>query len=252
MAEPDVPQAAASARAPLPLPRGFPERFPVRDDGRRPRRYRAVALMLRIALRGLLGRRLVIEGTAGVPDGGPLYIAANHLSNVDPMLLGAFTPGTNFAMAKRELYVNRLMSWIWAGCNTFPVDRGAADRRSLRTALDIVGRGGRLILWVEGTRAVSPGMRRAEPGIGFLLRRAPAPVVPVAVWGSEAVLAKGRRLPRRAAIHVRYGDAFTPDTSGRDNQAIADQVGRRIAEMLPAEYRGAYGTAPGGPLSSTG
>lgn len=235
-----------SLRRPAPLPRGFPRRFPVRDDDRRPLRYRVVSLTSRLAARALLGRRLHIEGAENVPERGPLLIACNHLSNLDPFLIGGFTPGTNYAMAKRELYANPLLAWLWAGCNCFPVDRGAADRWALRTALAILERGGHLVIWVEGTRAAKPGMKRAEAGVGFLLRRSRAPVLPVALWGTEVVLPRGRRLPRRADVTLRFGtpERIDVDALG-DNQAVADAVARRIAALLPPQYRGFYADAVG-------
>ena len=229
---------------------GFPRHFPVRSDDRRPWRYRLVAGFWRLVLGGYYGRRLRWEGLENVPAGpGPLIVACNHLSNLDPLLMGGFFPRTLFAMAKKELFPNRLMAWIWAGCNTFPVDRGTADRWALRTAIDVLRGGGRLLFFVEGTRATSPGMKRAEPGAGFLLRRAGAPgappvaVLPVAISGTERALVKGRLLPRRVPLRLRVGPAFTPEVGeggARDDQAVADQVAARIAALLPPEYRGHY------------
>jgi 1-acyl-sn-glycerol-3-phosphate acyltransferase len=212
-------------------------------------RYRVTALSCRVVLRLIFGRRLRIEGLEKVPSGGPLLIASNHLSNLDPALMGGFTPGTNFALAKRELYRNRVLSWLWAGCNCIPVDRGAADRWALRTALQVLEKDGRLIVWVEGTRALVPGMKRAEPGVGFLVRRTEARILPVAVWGTELALVKGRRRPRRVPITLRYGPAVSIDLEGaarRDNQAAADAVAALIAALLPAEYRGVYASSPPG------
>lgn len=234
----------AGGGAPAPLPRGFPHRFPVRDDGRRPLRYRLVAGLVRAALRLWYGRRLRITGLENVPgtERGAFIIATNHLSNLDPMVLGGFTPGANYAMAKKELFRPALMAWVWAGCNTFPVDRGTADRWALRTALDVLGRGGRLMVWVEGTRALRPGMKRAEPGVGFLLRRTRVPVLPVAITGTEAALVRGRlRLPRRVPILVHFGRLQEVDIGGlRDNQLVADRVAELVARELPPAYRGVY------------
>ncbi len=230
--------------------RGFPDRFPVRGYDSRPLRYRVVAGLGRLCVRLLFGRRrLRFEGMEQIPAGpGPLILASNHLSNLDPVIYGAFFPRPLFAMAKRELFPNRLLTWIWAGCNTFPVDRGTADRWALRTAVEVLQRGGRLLIFVEGTRAVAPGMKRAEPGVGFLIRRAsagdgpPVRVLPAAVWGTEEALVKGRRLPRRVPLHVRYGPVFTPTLAAgaRDDQALADQVAVQVAALLPPEYRGYY------------
>jgi 1-acyl-sn-glycerol-3-phosphate acyltransferase len=246
-AEQDRDPAAAGpdVRRAQPPPDGFPRHFPVRDDGRRSLRYHVVANGARIGARLLLGRKLHVEGLENLPEKGPLIIAGNHLSALDTILIGGNTPGANYAMAKRELFHPRAIAWMWGGCNVFPVDRHTADRWALRTSIEVLQRAGRLILWVEGTRADAPEMQRCEPGVGFLLRKVPCDVVPVAVWGSERVMVKGRRLPRRVPVTLRFGRPFTPDLSGvrRDHQAVADQVGAHIAALLPPEYRGVYAQA---------
>jgi 1-acyl-sn-glycerol-3-phosphate acyltransferase len=236
---------------------GFPSRFPVRNDDRRPLRYRLVAGFARLIffLRYTGRPPLHFEGVENIPragglgaEGTGLVVASNHLSNLDPIIFGAFFPRTLFAMAKRELFPNKLLAWMWAGCNTFPVERGTADRWALRTAVDVLRRGGRLVLFVEGTRATSPGMKRAEPGVGFLIRRASlaggrVAVLPCALWGTERSLIKGRFLPRRVPMHIRYGQPFVVDVgrgTARDDQAVADEVAARVAALLPPEYRGVY------------
>ena len=218
--------------------------FPVRNDGRRAVRYRLVSAASRGVLRGWLGGHLHVDAMAGIPEKGPLIVAANHLSNVDPFLFGGFGPGAMFAMAKRELFGVKPVSWVLLGCNVFPVDREGADRAAVATALRLVSGGGRLLVFVEGTRAHKPGMGRAEPGVGFLVRRTGAPVLPVGIWGTERVLGRAQRLPRRAEVNVRVGEPLLPTITGRGraaDQAVADSVGRAIAELLPARYRGVYG-----------
>jgi 1-acyl-sn-glycerol-3-phosphate acyltransferase len=224
------------------LPRGFPRPWPVRGDGGRPVRYVVMQNLSRLTARGYFRGRLHVEGIENVPrEGGPLIIAANHLSNLDPMIIGAYSRGANCAMAKVELYRHPLAAWMLGGSNCFPVDRGAADRWALRTALSMLEHGGRLMLWVEGTRGSKAAMRRAEPGVGFLLRRRPAAVLPVAVTGTHLAMERGRKLPRRVPISIRFGTPVTLDLSGaRDNQLVADRVGALIAALLPEEYRGVY------------
>jgi 1-acyl-sn-glycerol-3-phosphate acyltransferase len=223
---------------------GFPERFPVRDDGTRSWRYKAVSLTCRASLRGFFGRGLQVEDMSKVPPHGPLLIVCNHLSNIDPWIFGGFGPGVLYCLSKRELFNNPVIAWILAGCNCFPIDRGAADRRALRTALDILSKRGRLLIFLEGTRSSTPGMRRAEAGVGFLARRSGASILPVGVWGTEAALPRGRKLPKRVPIRLSIGPAFTlPERvpgERRDDQAVADLIGSRIAELLPPAYRGVY------------
>lgn len=223
---------------------GFPERFPVRDDGKRSWRYRAVSLTCRATLRGFFGRGLQLDAMSAFPADGPLLVVCNHLSNIDPWIFGGFGPGVLYCMSKRELFNNRAIAWILAGCNCFPIDRGAADRRALRTSLDILSRRGRLLIFLEGTRSATPGMRRAEAGVGFLARRSGATILPVGVWGTEAALPRGRKFPKRVPIRLAIGPTFTlPERvpgERRDDQAVADLIGSRIAELLPPAYRGVY------------
>ena len=223
---------------------GFPEHFPVRGDGKRSLRYHVVSLVCRTVLRGFLGSDLHLDSPKKVPEVGPLLVVSNHLSNIDPFLFGGWFPGALYCITKRELFSNPISSWIMGGCNCFPVDRGTPDRQAVRTALDALSREGRLLIFLEGTRSATPGMRRAEAGVGFLARRSVAAILPVAIWGTEAALGRGSRLPKRVPVHMRYGPVFKlPERAPgerRDDQAIADLIGTRIAALLPPEYRGVY------------
>jgi 1-acyl-sn-glycerol-3-phosphate acyltransferase len=160
------------------------------------------------------------------------------------MMLGGYFPRTLFAMAKREMFFARPVAWFLAGINCIPVERGAADRRALTRALDVLRRGGRLLIFVEGTRSRDGTMHRAETGIAFLARRSGAPVLPVAI--SHPGPGEAARGARRGGgeILMRYGPPFTIDASGsHDDRAVADEIGERIAALLPAERRGVYGAA---------
>jgi 1-acyl-sn-glycerol-3-phosphate acyltransferase len=221
--------------------KGFPDKFPVRDDDRRPLRYRTASLLARLYLRLLSRRRLRIVGESNIPQDGPLLVACNHTSNLDPMVIGGFFPRTLFAMAKRELYFARPAAWFLAGCNCIPVDRGAADRRAVTRALDVLRRRGRLLIFVEGTRSRDGSMQRAEAGIGFLARRSGATVLPVAVSTTDTSEARGRGLLSRREVVLCYGAPFDMELAGRrDDAAIADEIAERIAAMLPAARRGVY------------
>jgi 1-acyl-sn-glycerol-3-phosphate acyltransferase len=224
--------------------RGFPDRFPVSGYQRKSLRYRAVSLLSRAFFRVVFGRALRIENAERLEGCRRTVLVSNHLSNLDPFIFGGFCKPAMFCMAKRELFRPRLVAWLLAGCNCFPIDRGAADRRALRTALDVLEHDGRLLIFLEGTRAALPGMKRAEAGVGFLVRRSRATVLPVAVWGTEQSLARGRRIPRRVPVRVRYGEPVSwgalVDPRRRDDQAVADAIGERIAALLPEAYRGVY------------
>lgn len=224
--------------------KGFPKKFPVRDVDSPPMRYSIAVSLSRLYLRLLRGRRLRIEGSVNVPAEGPLLVACNHTSNLDPMILGGYFPRTLFAMAKREMFFARPVAWFLAGINCIPVERGAPDRRAVTRALEVLRLRGRLLIFVEGTRSRDGTMHRPEVGIAFLARRSGARVLPVAICHTGGIGTAPPGRGRGGEIVVRYGTPFTIDgTGGRDDRAVADEIGERIAALLPAERRGVYGAA---------
>jgi 1-acyl-sn-glycerol-3-phosphate acyltransferase len=213
-----------------------------------------VSASSRVVLRAWFRQHLRFENLAQVPMEGPLLVVCNHISNVDPFLFGGYMPGTMYCMAKRELFRIPPVAWVLGGCNCFPVDRGAPDRWALRTSLDVLRRGGRLLIFIEGTRSHRPGMQRAEPGVGFLARLSGAPVLPVAVHGTETAL-HHVGVGKASDVTVRFGETFSPQPSvrgKRDDRAVADAIAQRIAALLPAEYRGVYAEVVEAPVTSDG
>jgi len=218
--------------------------FPVRSDGGKAIRYRVVSSAVRSVLRLWMGKDLDLGNLHGAPTDTPVVVVANHLSNLDPLLFGAFFPHTLFAMAKVELMSNRVIRWILTGCNVFPVNRSRADRKALKTALQVLSGPHRLLLFVEGTRAPKPGMQRAEPGVGYFVRKSGAAILPVGVWGSEQAWPPHSMKLRRRNIHMRVGDVVpASELIAEDDQATADAIARCIAELLPDKYRGEYASS---------
>ncbi|MHB8395341.1 MAG: lysophospholipid acyltransferase family protein [Candidatus Dormibacteria bacterium] len=188
-------------------------------------------MLLRVCARGGLD----VEGLERVPATGPLLVCSNHLSNFDPLVLGAVFPRVMHAMAKAELFDHRLLRLYLERCNCFPVRRHEPDRAALRAASIVLNSGGALVLFPEGHRSAGQGMLEFEPGVGYLARRTGATVVPCGIWGTERVLRAGGVVPHRAPIHLRVGSPWVP--AGRDPVAITKEIERRVAEMLPERYR---------------
>ncbi len=200
---------------------------------------RATQASLRWGLRRLAGRHLLLDGLERVPAAGPLLVCSNHHSYLDPLLVGAFFPRDLHAMAKAELYRNPLLRALLVQCHCIPVRRGTGDRQALRGALAVLGRGGAVLLFPEGTRGHGQGLLPGTGGVGFLARRSGAAVLPCAVWGTERSLPRGGRMPRRGPIRLRFGDPFVPRAHSRPD--IAEEVMRAIAALLPLRYRGRFG-----------
>ncbi len=207
----------------------------IRPDGSRTLTLRLTQAGLKVLVRVCAKGGVDSQGVERVPADGPLLVCSNHLSNFDPLLLGAVFPRVMHAMAKAELFEHRLLRIYLERCNCFPVHRHRPDRAALRAARLVLESGGALVLFPEGHRSDGRGLLPFEPGVGYLAIRTGATVIPCAIWGTEKMLAAGRLLPRRAEIHFRVGAPWTPDA--RDPVEITGEIQRRVAELLPKAYR---------------
>ena len=186
-----------------------------------------------------------VKGRKNIPRRGPLILASNHLNLADPPILTSLIPRRVVWMAKQELFdvpVLGLLFYRSVGC--IPVRRFEADLRALRRSQQALRRGYILGMFPEGTRGGRRGLKPGEPGTALLALRTGAPVLPVAIWGTEGV-----KLPaalfRRTHAHVVFGEPFYLSKSKRPTREQVtegtDQIMRRIAALLPLEYRGVYG-----------
>lgn len=122
--------------------------------------------------------------------------------------------------------------------------RGEVDRRALRRCLSILSSGGILGMSPEGTRSKTGALQRAKPGVAYFVQKTGAPLLPVAVWGTEMMLS-GWKPFHRQEVHISIGEPFDLSTPGeklrgKDLQTLADQIMLRIARLLPKKYWGAY------------
>lgn len=183
-----------------------------------------------------------VEGREHVPREGPLLVVANHLNNADPFLLCVAVPRPLAFMAKIELFHNRLLAAILRYFKNFPVDRGAADRQAVRQALTLLDSGHAVGMFPEGTRSRQASLARGLPGVGLLIARSGATVLPVAITGTEHF---GRPWSKpRITIRIGPPVIVRPNEAGqRDHQGMVDTVMGEIAKLLPAAYQGVYGDA---------
>jgi 1-acyl-sn-glycerol-3-phosphate acyltransferase len=179
-------------------------------------------------------------GRENVPAKGPYIIASNHLNWVDVPLIPAYIKPKVVYMAKEELFYGR-SGWLVRFFGAFPVKRGEADRQSLRAADTQLKAGKVIVIFPEGTRSRTHRMAKGHIGLAMIALRSGVPVIPVAIAGSEKTLKAFR--PR---ITITYGEPMMLTAKGDkitrgDLDAATDAVMRRIASMLPPQYRGVYG-----------
>ncbi|MGI8552365.1 MAG: lysophospholipid acyltransferase family protein [Dehalococcoidia bacterium] len=184
-----------------------------------------------------------VSGAERVPASGPLIVVSNHLNNADPPLLGASVPRRIHFMAKHELFAVPVGGFFIQLFGAFPVRRFEADLKALRAAQRLLADGEVIGMFPEGHRSQGAGMIRAHPGTALLALRSGAPVLPVAITGSELI--RGPRvLLQRPRISVTIGEPFLLKADGRlTSERVAsasEEIMIHIAAMLPIRYRGVY------------
>ncbi|MGH7306426.1 MAG: (d)CMP kinase, partial [Candidatus Rokuibacteriota bacterium] len=164
--------------------------------------------------------RLEATGVENIPARGPVLLASNHSSVLDPPFIGVASDRQLTYLAKAELFKIPLFGALIHGLNARPVRREGADAGALRTAKRVLEEGGALLVFPEGTRGDEGVIRPAKPGAGLLAVSSGAAVVPVYVRGSGRAWPKGRRLPRSAKVTVTFGKPLKFDAArGTDRRA---------------------------------
>ena len=180
--------------------------------------------------------RLEVQGASNVPLEGGVIIAPNHLSVLDPPLMGCACPRELRYLAKAELFRNRLFARFICRLGAFPVERGTADVGAIKTALQFLKDGRAVIIFIEGTRGTGEHLLPPTPGVTLLARQSGAPVVPTAIVGSEQAWPKGSKLPRRAQVKVAFGEPvrYQEVFGGRTDRAARDAFSELIMERIEA------------------
>jgi 1-acyl-sn-glycerol-3-phosphate acyltransferase len=214
---------------------------------------RGVNLALYLFVRGLFQpvfhvyfrmRRLGMEH---VPTSGPVIFAANHRSFLDPFVIGTLTRRPVYYVAKKELFGHPVVGWLLSRLGAFPIDRGAGDQQAMETALRILERGDCVVIFPEGTRTRPGPLGQPRRGVGRLALQTGAPVVPVAVLGTEAIRRGWRIRPHRVTLRCGRPVSFprvenpTPAEAAAATERIWipvvlqwDWLGGKMPERVPA------------------
>jgi 1-acyl-sn-glycerol-3-phosphate acyltransferase len=212
--------------------------------------YRPIALVLK-ALIKVMGWRFLITGQSRIPAAGPAVLACNHISYVDPVMIGlaADRQGRLIRfLAKIELFEMPIWGRMMRQMRHIPVDRhGAGGGSAFEHAVDRLRSGHLVGVWPEATISTSFVPAEGKTGAARMAMAAGVPLIPVALWGGQRIHTKNRpRTMRRGVVlAVRVGEpvAYDPD---EDPRAVTDRLMAAISELV-SQAAATYPQRPDGP-----
>ena len=180
--------------------------------------------------------RLRIYGRENLIEEGPAILASNHASYLDPPLVGVSCRKDIYYLARKSLFEKPVFGPLIAQLNTVPIDRDRGDVAAVRAILHLLKAGKRVVVFPEGTRSSDGNLQPARAGVGLIIAKSLAPVVPIRIFGSHAALPRSGGI-RFIPITVVVGKPlfFTKQDLGTDErsayQALSDRVMSAIAAL---------------------
>jgi len=201
--------------------------------------YAVVCFIVRTGF-AVAGIRLRTEGRENVPAGKACIFMANHVSNLDPPALIPRIPGRTAAFTKRSVYKLPLFGYCLKLGEFIPVDRqgnAATAEKSVGAAKRILGKGLHITTFVEGTRSKNGRLLPFKKGPFYLAMETGAPCIPVSIYGTETLMAKGSFAIKPGTAHIVFHPPLNPsDFAGREE--LMQAVRASIASGLPEWMRG--------------
>lgn len=181
--------------------------------------------------------RLKIHGAEHIPPPGGFLIASNHESFLDPPLIGVSFPYPIHYFARNTLFDNRILGFLLPRVNVLPIVQDRPDIRGIRNAIRTIEAGQPLVVFPEGARSYDGNLQPGQPGVGLLVAKAGAPVLPVRIRGAHAAWPRGSNRIRPRPVSITIGrliehPAPARGTRGQDAyQSLSDQIMAAIAAL---------------------
>ncbi len=179
--------------------------------------------------------RYTVEGAENVPSSGGVIIASNHLSYIDPPLIGIALKRRPLFVAKGSLFDNPLIGWF-VRLYSLPIDRDNPKPSTLKEAVRALRSGRVLVIFPEGTRSSDGSIGEGKRGVGLLAALGRVPVVPTLVEGTERALPRGALFIRPAKVRVTFGRPIYYNREGTDEE-FTKEIMQRIRELKASRCR---------------
>ena len=192
--------------------------------------YKILKVIFRFTFNLLFSPKVI--GAENVPKEGAMIMAANHMSNWEPPILGTYLPRTVGYMAKEELFKPAIAGAIIKSLNAFPVKRGASDRGAIKMALNILKKGLCLGIFPEGTRSRDGKLHKAQAGVSLIAAMSKAPVVPTALIGTNKIWSKEEKFPQ---LTIVFGEPIYYEGKSNDKAALEEfsqEIMKKIENLI--------------------
>jgi len=197
--------------------------------------YRLGHLFFRGFSKALYDFRVI--GAENMKFDGPALIVANHVSFLDPLLIGQAFDEPLYFFARKTLFDHPLMGKLLRSWQTIPIDRDKPDASSLKATIRLLKTGKKVLMFPEGTRSPDNRLQKAEAGVGLFISKSQAPVLPVRIHGTFEAFPRGAKFIRPSQVTLVVGKPYQPDLKsksgeGRDlYQTLADEVMEHIGAL---------------------
>ncbi|MFA6281130.1 MAG: lysophospholipid acyltransferase family protein [Candidatus Omnitrophota bacterium] len=171
--------------------------------------------------------KIEVQGQQLFPRQGPFILASNHISNLDPFVIGTLCPRQLYYLAKEELFKHSFFRWLLKNINVIPVKRGHGDLRVMRAALGVL-KNEPLLIFPQGTR--SDNYDNVKGGVGFLYKKAKVPILAAKISGTDKMLPKGGKRINSGEVNVIFAKVEELDDN-ENYEAIAAAIVRKIKEL---------------------
>lgn len=179
--------------------------------------------------------RIKVFGKKNIPKKRGFILVSNHLSYLDPVVLGVACPRKLNFMAKHDLFYNPLFSWFISELGAFAVKRESADISALKEAIKRLKNGNALLIFPEGSRSVNRISTQPQAGVGFLAAKLDVPVIPAFIKGTDACWGRGTKFIKPLPISVYFGKQISLERR-RPYQALASDIMRSIRQLSCPAY----------------
>ena len=188
--------------------------------------------------------RVYAKNSTALPKNGRVIVAPTHRSNLDVPLISATCRRKLFFLAKGSLFVTKFWAWALPGMGGIPLDRSSrADKSALNASLNALRQGKALTVFPEGERKSGPTIFPILDGAVWLAAKAEAPILPVAIGGSEKAMPKGKFFPHPRRVVILYGEMIAPPKPAEGEKSVSRSALKEYSDSLHAILQGLFDEA---------